>query len=292
MKTVDRLAQLLPGAAGEILARRDELREVRLRAGGPVQLVFGAQDCLTGEALEARDLARCLSELMDHSLYAREGELAEGFFTLPDGARVGVCGRLIAEGGRVAGMGDVGSLCVRIARAIPGCAGALLPLAEGPKSLLVASAPGMGKTTCLRDLARLLSSRGLRVAIADERHELAACFRGVPQLDVGPRTDVMDGGPKVASIGRILRAMAPQAIVTDEIGGPEDAQCLAEAARCGVAVIASAHGASIEDLLARPALRKTLDEGVFDTVALLGGSPGALRAVYRREKGAGEWSCG
>ena len=128
----------------------------------------------------------------------------------------------------------------------------------------------------------------MRVGVADERHELAACCRGVPRLDLGPRTDVMDGGPRHLAVLRMVRAMSPQVIVTDEIGGPEDAASLAEAARCGVAIVASAHGASLEALLARPALSGILKGGAFERIALLGGAPGRLRAAYRRDH-CGAW---
>ena len=293
MGTVDRLAGLLPDAAEEILFHRKHLREVRLRAGRRAQLVHDDGESMPGGNLDASKLGEVLSELLEHSLYAREAELAEGFFTLEDGARVGVCGRLVGSGKGIAAMTEIGSLCVRVARALPGCADALLPLVEGPRSLLVVSPPGLGKTTCLRELARKLSESGLRVGIADERHELAACHRGVPGLDVGPRTDVMDGGPKALAIPRILRAMAPQVIVTDEIGGPEDDICLAEAVRCGVAVVASAHGADLQAILSRPALAECLRGGIFESIALLGPRPGAIKAIYQRKKGAdGAWSYG
>ena len=291
--TVDRLCALLPGLSGALRERAAIVREIRLRAGKPPQLVCGDEDTLSGPPLEPGTIARVLSSLLDHSLYAREDELAQGFFTLADGARVGVCGRLLTDGGHIGGMASVGSLCVRVSRQIPGCADALLPLVIGdgaPRSLLIASAPGMGKTTCLRELARRLSDGGLRVAIADERHELAACRDGVPTLDVGARTDVMDGGPKALSITRLIRAMAPRVIVTDEIGGPGDADSLREAVRCGVTVIASAHGESLDALSGRAAISPLLREGVFYTIALLADEPGKIGAIHRREKAKdGTW---
>ena len=206
MGTLEALGALLPGEAGATLLRMSgEVREVRLRAGRPAQLRGAAGDWLSDAVVDAGTLRRILAALADHSLYAREEELRQGFFTLEDGCRVGVCGRLVWDGGRITGMAGVGSVCVRVSREVRGCADGIVPhvldAAGGVRSALIVSGPGMGKTTLLRELARKLSEAGKNVCVADERHELAACVDGVPTLDVGPRTDVMDGGPK-AQIGR------------------------------------------------------------------------------------------
>ena len=281
MRTVDRLAALLPkSAAGRLLGCRDALREIRLRVGQQPQLVCDGGDALVGEPVTAELLGRVLSALMDHSLHTREAELAQGYFTLSDGSRVGVCGRVTP--GAEQRMPDIGSICVRVARQIPGCADGLMEaiLDENrPRSVLVVSPPGMGKTTLLRDVARQLSTRGYNVGVADERHEIAACWRGVPTLDLGPRTDVMDGCPKAVAIGRLLRAMGPDVLITDELGGEGDAEAIADAARCGVAVIASAHGADLTALYRRNRLKSILEKGVFDYAAMLGSRVGEISRI-------------
>ena len=101
------------------------------------------------------------------------------------------------------------------------------------RSLLIVGLPGMGKTTMLRDACRRLSERGARMCVVDERSEIAAMSGGVPQLDVGPNTDVLDGCAKEAGLRWMLRAMSPQALVTDELGGAMDAQAVLDAARSG-----------------------------------------------------------
>lgn len=284
MTVLERLSRLLSEEAARRLAEdAGALTQVRLRAERPVQLVRGSADELAGGPIDAETLARVASALLEHSVYAREPELAEGFFTLEDGSRVGVCGRRYRSGG-VQRLGEIGSVCVRVARPVPGCADGLMgAICEGgrPRSTLLVSPPGLGKTTMLRDIARQLSLRGFCVAIADERHELAACRHGVPTMDVGPRTDVMDGCPRPRAIRQLVRAMAPDVIVADEIGGKGDARALADAARCGVAVIASAHGESLECAVLRPALRAILDGGAIRLVALLEGRPGSVAALRR-----------
>ena len=125
------------------------------------------------------------------------------------------------------------------------------------------------------------------MGLADERHELAACHLGVPTLDVGVRTDVVDGCPRDQAIARLIRGMAPRIIVADEIGGEGDARALADATRCGAAIVASAHAVSLEDALSRICLRAVLGAGVMDCVALLGPHPGMVRSVWRRLGGEG-----
>ena len=284
MESIARLRELLPAEAGEALAARaEDVRELRLRAGRPVQLRCASGEWLSRAPLKADELDRILDALMDYSRYAREAELREGFFTLSDGCRVGVCGRLVWDGERVTGMAEAGSLCLRFARAVPGCADVVWPRLldrDGlPFSTLILSPPGLGKTTLLRELARRLSEEGRNVCIADERHELAACHRGVPTLDVGPRTDVMDGCPKAAAIPRMLRAAAPEVIIADEIGGAADAAALAEAVRCGVRVIASAHAGGFRQLYRREGLAGL--DGVFELGALLGGAPGHIAEIRK-----------
>ena len=298
MGAVERLKGLLPPDAAALLARHgDGLAEARLRVGRPVQLCLeGGGEALSSEPLEPGALGRILAALMEYSVYARQAELDRGFFTLDDGSRVGVCGRMVADGARL-GMAEIGSACVRVARAMPGCADGLMDAIappDGPlRSALLLSPPGLGKTTMLRDIARQLSDGGRCVGMADERHELAACHLGVPTLDVGMRTDVMDGCPRNAAIAAMLRAMAPQVVVADEIGGEEDARALADAVRCGAAIVTSAHAASLEEALARPGLRAVLGAGVVDVVALLGPRPGQVRQVWRRGDGEGvaAWRC-
>ena len=272
MTTLERLKPLLGDIPGDAL-------EVRLRANRPVQYRCMGEDRF-GAVVGADTLHAALSALTDHSLYAREAELRQGYFTMDDGCRVGVCGRLLCDGDAPTAMAEIGSICVRICRALRGASDgfydALFDDRTGAlRSALVASAPGMVKTTALRDAARRLSEAGYNVCVADERRELAACVNGVPTLDVGPRTDVMDGCPKHVAVQRLLRSASPQVIVTDEIGGPGDARALAEAARCGVHVLASAHAGSVEQLLRR----RHIPREVFDVVVMLGDSPGRVKAI-------------
>lgn len=285
MDAVSRLRAMLPE---QLLARTgvlpENLTELRVRAGRPVEIVSLSGDTLCKEAVPAELVARTAQALAGHSLYAREEELKEGFFTIEGGCRVGVCGRMTAADGRVAALTHVGSVNVRVARPVPGVADRVMSALyqEGrPLSALVISPPGLGKTTLLRDIARQLSDgtdfgSGVAVALADERGELAGCRLGIPTLEVGVRTDVMDGCPKRLSIPLLVRAMSPSVLVTDELGHPGDAQAVLDAMRCGVRVVASAHARDEAEAETRLGADLT---GAFDRIIVLGGAVGQVRRI-------------
>ena len=277
MACVDRLAHCLGGALGELVRREEiHLGELRLRIGRPARLCMTDGREIEGDVTGAEELQRILARMTGDSLYACEDELREGYFTMDGGCRVGVCGRMASQDGRVLGMASIASLCIRIPREVKGCARELAAPGR-PQGLLVISPPGMGKTTLLRDYARILSDGGWNVAIADERREIAACREGVPQFDVGMRTDVMDGCPKAVAMGLLIRACAPQLIVDDEIGGEGDARAILDAARCGVAVAASAHASCFAE--AEERFSALIGAGAFRRAALLGDRPGNIKAV-------------
>jgi stage III sporulation protein AA len=277
------LGFLGPEARAEAERMGDSLSEVRLRANRPVELVsMGGRDVLIGR-LDARAFRETVQFLMGYSLYAREDELANGFFTLPDGSRAGVCGMVSSVDGRLKSVTDIGSIAIRVAREIVGCAQGILPQVETSEGTLIVSPPGLGKTTLLRDIARLLSERGSRVCVIDERGEIAACKDGVPTLDVGPRTDVFSMCLKRAGLMTAIRALSPDVVVTDELGAPGDGAAVLEAARCGVRVIASAHGASLDPEFLMPGVARIIREGAFSLGVLLGPRPGAVKRVKRWE---------
>lgn len=248
-----------------------QLEEVRIREDRPLEINSGGKFYylkpngeLTENPAEAfrtgrEESHRLLDLITNHSVYTMEEELRKGFITLPGGHRVGIAGRTVLSGGRVDHIRDISGFNFRIAREIKGASEGVLPylLDHQRKQVyhtLIVSPPQQGKTTLLRDLARVLGSGGtggkaswpsLKVAIIDERSEIAGCRSGVPSFDVGPRTDVMDACPKAEGIMMMIRSMSPDVILVDEVGRPEDAAALEEALHAGVKVIAAAHGSGI-----------------------------------------------
>jgi stage III sporulation protein AA len=289
---------LLPAA---VLGGAEELR---IREGRPVEVVYGggqygfvSQDGhlavqAEGACTATKEDCRQLLELLTrHSLYSFEEELKRGFITVEGGHRVGLSGRTVLEDSKVRMIRDVSGFNIRIAREVQGCGRPVLPriVDEREKTVhhtLVISPPGHGKTTLIRDLARMISAGdwllpdfggGKKVGIVDERSEVAACVRGVPRFEVGPRTDVMDGCPKAEGMIMMIRSMSPEVLVVDEIGRPEDARAIHEAVHAGIRVIATAHGASREDALQRPVLRELAEAGVFRRFVTLRGRGNTIR---------------
>ena len=186
-------------------------------------------------------------------------------------------------------MRDISSINIRIARQVYGCASGVLQavgknLRDG---VLVAGAPSSGKTTILRDIARQLSS-GLcgdvrKVAVVDERGELAGTYRGVPQNDLGPCCDVLDGYPKGEGILQAIRSLSPEFIICDEMGGLADVEAAAQGLNAGVGMISSVHAGSVRELLRRQQALSLLHTGAFGYVVLLEGSrePGRVAGVYK-----------
>ena len=254
--------------------RRDALEEVRLRCGHPATVVLGGQEQrLPGaEGVVTTDQLQALvNQASGHSAYAAEQQLSQGFLTLPGGHRLGVCGSAVLTGGQVKTLRELSSVNLRLARELPGLADRLLMAQKARRhSLLIVGPPGSGKTTLLRDLVRQLSDElGCRVCLADERGELAAVWQGVPQLDVGRRTDVLSGCPKALAAVLLLRAMNPEFLAVDEITASEDVAAMEQTAYCGTYLLATAHAANLAELSSRPLYARLLELGVFSRAAVL-----------------------
>ena len=236
--------------------------------------------------MEERHRSEILRKISAKSLYAFEDTLAEGYITLPGGARVGMGGGFVRTGSGFRIL-EPTSFCFRIPREVVGCGERVLQrLWQGKQfaNTLVISPPGMGKTTLIRDLARLLSEgvpghRPLSVAVVDTRMEIAAARSGVPQLSVGCRTDVLSGCPKDTGMRIAVRTLAPDVIVCDEIGTEADAMALRLAAVSGVSVLASAHGRDDSDPERNPSLAPLFREGYFGNRVVLGEIPGKVLRI-------------
>lgn len=274
-ETVHFLTGCMPRPIGKALLLQPEgsVREIRLRAGGSSGLMTsgGAVPCTN--ALSQAQVSQIAEALCEHALYARAEEQRQGFVTLRGGHRMGLCGRVIAQGQSVRALREISSLCIRIAGQWRGAADEILPhlaTEDGRiRSALLLGMPGSGKTTMLRDACRRISEKGAHVCVVDERGEIAAMCGGVSQLDVGPNTDVLDGCSKEAGLRWMLRAMSPDVLATDELGGPADVQAVLDASRSGVSVLATLHGRDPETALSHGALYQLVRERVFERYVVL-----------------------
>lgn len=287
---------LLPGRlrpAAMMVERKNkaETEELRLRIGRPMYLTLPDRELPLPQTRVIRgDLEQVLDRATEYSRYTAAETLRQGYVTAAGGFRIGVCGTALPEGGRNEGIRDVSSLSIRIPRVREGAARPILPglLEDGrTQSTLILSPPGGGKTTLLRDLVRLLSqgtelAPPRRVALVDERGELAAVHRGRPQLEVGCHTDVMDGCPKALAVPILLRAMTPQVIALDEVALPADVDAVCAAANCGVALLATVHAASLEELRERQVGRALLECGVFRRAVVIEGLGAARKSRVER----------
>ena len=276
-----RLAGIFPeplaGAVSELpAAEGDRIEELRLRAGCPATRVVGGRELIlsrNGADLfcTSAQLSAILRKASDYAAYAVQEQVASGFLTLPGGHRLGICGTAVTEGGRILTLKDFTALNLRLARERPGAADAAAALLwSRPASTLILGPPGRGKTTLLRDLIRQLSDRRReRIAVVDERGELAACVGGVPQLNVGRHTDVLSACPKAEGIELLCRTMGPQWIAVDEISAEADAEAMLRASNCGVRFLATAHAEGREDLRRRPVYRRLLEANLFENLVLL-----------------------
>lgn len=262
--------------------------EFRLRAGQVMTVLLPAGERPLGIRVEQEMLETLWDLATDHSRYAAAEAARAGYLSVRGGFRVGLCGTALMRDGICQGLRDLSAVSVRIGRECRGIASALVSsLFERDEfqSTLLLSPPGGGKTTLLRDLVRCLSAgegcSPRRVALVDERGEVAVTWRGVPQMDVGPRTDVLDGCPKAVGIPMVLRAMNPQVIAVDEITVREDLTAAAHAAGCGVGLLATIHAATAQELMEKPLYRELLSQGVFRRCVRIEKTPAGRR--YRME---------
>jgi len=272
--------------------------EIRIRTGKPVIVGKGGVKFFLSEdgklihdperaySADAGDVSAAVELISGHSLYAFGEELRNGYITVPGGHRVGMAGKAVVENGAVRTVRSINALNVRISRQIIGCGDKVLKYITEPlRHTLIVSPPACGKTTLLRDLVRSVSGMGINAGIVDERSEIAGCYMGVPQNDVGYCTDVLDACPKAEGMLIMLRAMTPEVIAVDEIGKKEDIQAIGDIVNAGIKLFCTVHGNGTDDVRDRPDLSELIRRKVFGRYIVLrgGGAPGRIEGVYGGE---------
>lgn len=276
-----------------------QLEEIRFRTDRPISLIInGTEFYITedggiseiyekGYITSQQEISSIFMTINENSIYAYQDEIKNGYITIRGGHRIGLAGRVVMnDNSGIKHIKDIASLNVRVSKEIRGCGSKVMPyIRSGIKdyfNTLIVSPPGCGKTTLLRDITRIISDNGANVGIVDERSEIAACYKGVPQNDVGKRTDVLDGCPKALGMIMLLRSMSPQVIVTDEIGGEDDVSAVKSVSNAGVRLITTAHGYCRNNLLdlGKYAV-EIVKEGYFQKIIVLDSSmgPGTIKSV-------------
>lgn len=241
------------------LQGKDTLQELRLRINAPPELVFQNGSSWLSETITRDDLRFIINTASKYSPWAAS-TMANGYITAPGGHRIGICGEAVCRDGKVDGIREVHSVCIRIARDYPGIAETV---GNKTGSILILGAPGWGKTTLLRDMIRHLS-QAETVCVVDERQELFP-----PGFLLGKKTDILTGCPKSIGIDMVLRTMGPSWIAVDEITAENDCQALIQASNCGVHLLATAHADSMQAFRSRTVYQPLLDNKVFTTAIIL-----------------------
>lgn len=238
---------------------RETMQALRLRLGAPPEMVTGSGSVWLKGTVKKEDLNYVVNSASRYSPWCA-GTMASGYITAPGGHRIGICGDAVFQPDTPGSFQRITSLCIRTARDYPGVSDKIM---DTWKSILIVGAPGWGKTTLLRDLARRIANDRV-VCVVDEREELYP--EGIQR---GKRMDVLHGFSKQKGMDMALRTMGPDYIAVDEITAEADCAGLIQAANCGVRLLATAHASGLQDLKQRALYQPLLGKGIFQTVVLL-----------------------
>lgn len=291
----------------KVAERAERLQEIRLRVNQPVTVLMDNKEWfletgggLTSDVSHAaysseKELEAVLTHVCRYSIYAFADEIKQGFMTIPGGHRVGISGQVILENNeQIRNIKYIRYLNIRIAHEVIGVSDKALPYLYNRGDVLntlIISPPGCGKTTMLRDLVRSFSvgnsyGKGRNVGLVDERSEIAGSFLGIPQNDIGLRTDVMDACPKREGMMMLIRSMAPDILAVDELGCEKDVEAMHQAIQCGCRMLATIHGFSIEEIGRKEYMKNVMEEQLFDRYMVLGKKNNTciIIGIYDRER--------
>lgn len=298
----DEIYKILPGTIGNSIKQflmEDKIQEIRIKVGKPIILNLAFEEKVLDYIPTREDLRYLMTKISNYSLYAFEEEIKQGYITLKGGHRVGLAGECVMSKGEVRTIKNISSLNIRICKEVIGASNKIMRLiAENDRvyNTLIVSPPKCGKTTILRDIAKNLSNgmyqinlKGKKVTIVDERSEIAACYNGIPQMNVGIRTDILDNCLKKSGMIMAIRSLSPEVLICDEIGTEGDLEALNMAFNSGVNIIVTVHGYDINDIYNRKVFKELIDNCVLERIILLSNRRGAgtIEKVYKVSRGKG-----
>lgn len=272
----------------------DTALEIRVRAGKPIVIETVTERYICGtRCAETDEIYACLKHFCNYSIHSCQRELSEGWITLKGGHRGGFTGTAVIKDNKLETIKDISSINLRISREHKGISDLLFSqtvMKRNLKGLIIAGAPLSGKTTILRDFCRNLGSFH-KTSLIDERGEIAASYKGVPQNDVGMNTDIFNCFPKEKGIEQAIRVMSPEFVVCDEIGN--DTKTLLKYAGNGVKPILTVHCRDISEAVHNEAITNLISSGAVNYIAFLenGKAIGNLKGLWCIENGKGVGGC-
>ncbi|MFW6287121.1 MAG: stage III sporulation protein AA [bacterium] len=293
----DSIFDYLPGELSELIRadkriKLENLIEIRLRINQYLQVIskngeyFIKNKNNQNYIVKKEDLERSFLILSQNSYYAMERQIAEGFITIPGGHRVGFTGQAVIVDGKIKSLKNINFINYRISHEIIGLASNIIDAVykqdeERIYNTMLIGPPLCGKTSLLRDLIRLISDgdsktslKGKKIALVDERSEIAGAYNAIPQNNIGSRTDLLDNCPKAEGIMLLIRSMSPEIIAVDEIGSEDDVLAIQEAINAGVNLLTTVHGKDLETIMLRPSIRELINMKVFERFIILSNKKG------------------
>ncbi len=287
MDNISYFISLFPRFLGDTINSLDksiksQINEIRIRKNKPI-IIYAVNTLYfieLGGVLTRTLNDRCISvnqddfeyicdKLCSHSYHTNMSSLTEGYVTAKNGSRIGVSSTAVFKDNKIYSVKDITSLNIRISHEYRNCAKKIIDLTYRNKlpSIIVAGLPGCGKTTFLRDYARLISNgyggEYKKVSIIDERKEIAAEF------DVGVNTDTLFGFNKAKGIEIATRTLSPDLIVCDEIGSIEELEKISYSFSTGVSFAVSLHLKDAADIFSNKMTELLINTEQFDFIVIL-----------------------
>ena len=237
--------------------------EIRIHAGACITLISNQNNVSTSIYVDESLLDDIFISLCDGSIYAHIDTIRDGYVSVGRGIRAGICGTAILENEQISGVNKISSVSIRLPRRVNHAGEYLYSIlneSKMSKSVLLYSAPGVGKTTVLRDLIVRLSKRNppVRHAVIDTKEEIT------PFLMDNLNANIYLSYPKGTAIELATKSMTPELIICDEISSYEESLAVSRAVNCGVCLIATTHARSFEELKSKEILKPLFDGNTFD----------------------------
>lgn len=278
---------IFPNKIGDLLKDRffnEQIYEIRIKIEKPILIYSKCGESIINYIPSRDEIKSMIQKISSYSLYAYEEDIRQGFITIKGGHRIGIAGECVIENGEVKTIRNISSLNIRICREIIGCSDKIIKFIVSENRIyntIIISPPKCGKTTILRDTARNISNgipsmriKGRKVVVIDERSEIGACHFGIPQSDLGIRTDVLDNCLKREGLIMAIRSLSPEVLICDEIGTKGDVDALMAAFNSGVNIITTIHGFSVDDLYKRRVFGDLISNGILERAIILSNNNG------------------